>query len=179
MNDHLLKWSLWGFFFTAVTGTLLHFTYAWSGQAAWLAPFCPINESVWEHLKLLYWPLVFFTVLELVQKHRPPAFLWARACGLVIGLLLTVIFYYTYTGVIGRGFLAVDIALFLFSTLTAYGMSFILLTRYPAPTSAEWIGWTAAVLLLALSLIRYTWAPPHIQLFRDPQTGTWGVAAEK
>lgn len=178
MDDHLFKWSLLGFFCTAAAGTLLHFTYAWSGRAPWLAPFCPINESVWEHLKMLYWPLLFFTVLEFFRKHRAPAFLWARACGLIIGLLLTVIFYYTYTGVIGRGFLAVDIALFFFSVLTAFGMSYILLTRYPAPTLPENILWAAAALLVGLALLCYTWAPPRIHLFQDPKDGTYGVVAD-
>ena len=40
----------------AFLGTLNHFLYFLSGQSPIVALFCPVNESVWEHLKLLYFP---------------------------------------------------------------------------------------------------------------------------
>ena len=42
-----------GAVFTIITGTLLHFVYEWSGESLFVGIFSPINESVWEHLKLL------------------------------------------------------------------------------------------------------------------------------
>ena len=46
-----------GAVFTIITGTLLHFVYEWSGESLFVGIFSPINESVWEHLKLLFFPM--------------------------------------------------------------------------------------------------------------------------
>ena len=39
----------------SLLGTLLHFTYRWSGRNPLIAP---VNESVWEHMKLLFFPML-------------------------------------------------------------------------------------------------------------------------
>ena len=52
-------------------GSLSHFLYEFSGGAAIFALFCPINESVWEHLKLLFFPFLFITVIQW-YRQKPP-----------------------------------------------------------------------------------------------------------
>lgn len=176
MHDSAFKEALWGFFITATAGTVLHFAYGFTGGPDILAPFVPVNESIWEHLKLLYWPTVFYTLSSLLQTGFDPHSVWARCCGLVTGLLATVILYYTYTGVIGRGFLPVDIALFYLSAALTYGLSYALRTRFPAPTTLEARLFAALILLVGMGMFFWTSAPPRIQLFRDPQTGGYGIA---
>ena len=48
-----LKTNLFRFIFISVLGVLLHFTYEWSGDNAVVGLFSAVNESTWEHLKLL------------------------------------------------------------------------------------------------------------------------------
>ena len=50
-------WHIIGAAFTAFIGTLLHFAYEWSGFNPVFAVFGAVNESVWEHLKLLFFPM--------------------------------------------------------------------------------------------------------------------------
>ena len=45
-----------GYLFTAAAGTLFHFVYDWTGQGAVAALFFPVNESTWEHMKLVFFP---------------------------------------------------------------------------------------------------------------------------
>jgi len=52
MKSKLFKFELLGFVFCCILGTLSHFFYDWSGQNIIVGMFCPVNESVWEHLKL-------------------------------------------------------------------------------------------------------------------------------
>ena len=176
MHDSAFKEALWGFFITAAAGTALHFAYGVTGGAAILAPFVPVNESIWEHLKLLYWPTAFYTLCSLLPTGFDAHAVWARCCGLVTGLLATIILYYTYTGVIGRGFLPVDIALFYLSAALTYGLSYALRTRFPVPTAFEAGLFAAIILLVGMGMIFWTSSPPRIQLFRDPQAGTYGIA---
>ncbi len=176
MNHTTCKSALWGFLFTSLAGTLLHFAWNGSGRLPLLAPFVPVNESIWEHLKLLYWPTLFYTAMQM-RGGFDLHFLWARCCSLVCGLLATVILYYTYTGVIGRGFLPVDIALFYFSALLTFGLSHALHTRFPAPDRWEVLLFSALILSVGTAMLFWTWSPPHIQLFRDPGSGGFGIIA--
>ena len=59
MKRDLSLWQLVGFAFTALGGTLLHFLYDWTNNNI-VAAFTAVNESTWEHMKLLYFPLFFF-----------------------------------------------------------------------------------------------------------------------
>ena len=50
------KWELAGLFFAIATGNLLHFVYDWSGESLVAAVISGVNESTWEHMKLLFLP---------------------------------------------------------------------------------------------------------------------------
>ena len=64
MNRKINLWQLSGFAVTAIVGTLLHFLYEWLGEAWWIAPFSGVNESTWEHMKLLFWPMAIFALVQ-------------------------------------------------------------------------------------------------------------------
>ena len=64
MGKRLFGWELAGFLWTGLAGTVLHFFYDWTGRAAWAMAFSAVNESVWEHMKLLYVPVFVFTLVQ-------------------------------------------------------------------------------------------------------------------
>ena len=53
--------------FILMFGGLTHFAFAWLGKTNWAAPFVPVNESVWEHLKMSYWT-TFLWVLDCLRR---------------------------------------------------------------------------------------------------------------
>ena len=71
--DRIRKWSIAGVVVTLVTGTLLHFVHEWFGGGFW-ASIGAVNESTWEHLKLIFWPMFLFGICLLYtsQNFRPP-----------------------------------------------------------------------------------------------------------
>ena len=82
MSDDGLAWDLAGIPVVIVGGMLLHFCFDSGGRRPVLAVFCPINESVWEHLKMAYWPLVAFTAVTVVSDG--PGAAWAGSMGMVL-----------------------------------------------------------------------------------------------
>jgi hypothetical protein len=62
MDKKLLCYIISGVIFTFLAGTLLHFTYEWSGNNFWVGLFSPVNESTWEHMKLLFFPMLFYSI---------------------------------------------------------------------------------------------------------------------
>lgn len=53
---HWLRWEVAGLFVVIAAGNLLHFVYEWSGESPVAAVFSGVNESTWEHMKLLAVP---------------------------------------------------------------------------------------------------------------------------
>ena len=75
----------------AFLGTLNHFLYFLSGQSPIIALFCPVNESVWEHLKLLYFPFLFVSIWEYLSLHPVVLpFFYCRYLGVLLGMFFTV-----------------------------------------------------------------------------------------
>ena len=111
-----------GWLVSLMLGTLLHFTYDWSGNNRVVGLYSAMNESVWEHLKLLFFPVLLYTILEYLWiGHRKSGYVLVRAKAALWGMLAIVACYYTYTGIVGRGFLAADLILFLIGTaITAW-----------------------------------------------------------
>ena len=89
MRRKLFFWELGGFLFTGALGTLLHFAYEWSGGSVLAACVSAVNESTWEHMKLLFVPLFLFSVLQACLLGRNyPDFLAVRALSTLAGLAL-------------------------------------------------------------------------------------------
>lgn len=92
-----LKTNLFRFIFISVLGVLLHFTYEWSGDNAVVGLFSAVNESTWEHLKLLFFPFLLLTILEVCSAGNmlPEQFLPARVLGILAGMGGIVVGFYT------------------------------------------------------------------------------------
>ncbi len=175
MEKSLFKKTLSGIVLTGIFGTLLHFVYQWSGQAKWVAPFCAVNESTWEHLKLLFIPcFILFLIEHFLTKREFPGLLTRRIQGLLCGLAFIPIGFYTYTGIIGRSYMAVDIILFIVAVLLAWiGSSrFYQKCKELRKNSAIFV---VILFFLMFLFIWFTFQPPHITLFIDPQNLTFGV----
>lgn len=173
------RWDGWewgGFLFTVLAGTGLHFLYGWTGERSWIAGFSAVNESVWEHMKILYVPLFLLSMVQLCFQGRTSSnYLAARAAAVLCGTALIPVLYYTYTGALGRGFLAADIGIFLLSAAAVF-----LLDRVLRRRGALGDGWQQILGLLLLWGVMFlfvylSFRPGHIPLFRDPVTGGYGI----
>ena len=80
--------QLLGLGFTSVFGTLLHYLYDWSGSALWLAPFSGVNESTWEHMKLLFWPMFIYAMIQWIFFRDREDFWCVKLRGILCGLIL-------------------------------------------------------------------------------------------
>ena len=171
-----LKWTLSGAVFTMITGTLLHFAYDWSGGSAFAAAFSAVNESTWEHMKLLFFPMFLFSVVQVCCIGRTyPNFLAARTVSILLGLVLIPVLFYTYTGVLGYHVDWVNVAIFFVAALAAFALDFRLLRQ--GRFSALWQQVAGLVVLwgLAFCFVWCTFRPVPLALWQDPLTGAFGI----
>ena len=127
------KWRTWevlGLRFVLAAGNLLHFVYDWTGQSPVVGALAAVNESVWEHMKLLTTPWVLWSIAELVAVGRSGLPVTAaRAAGLLAGLAAIPMLFYTYQGVLGRDLMWLDIAIFQIAVLLGFWVSWTVLCR--------------------------------------------------
>ena len=176
MRKRLFFWELAGFLFTSAVGSLLHFVYEWSGGSLAAAVVSAVNESTWEHMKMLFVPMFLFSVVQVcVLGRNYPNFLAVRAVSILTGLALIPVLYYTYTGVWGQMRDWANIAVFFLAALGAFLLDFYLLRRNRL--SAPWQQVLGLIVLWALAFcfVWCTFRPVRIALWRDPTTGTYGI----
>lgn len=166
-----------GLFFALIWGNLFHFVYDWSGQNSLVAAIAAVNESVWEHVKLLILPWVLWSVVEAIalRGSRDGNVLIARALGLVAGVVFIIAAYYTYVGATGMNVDIVNILIFQVAVLLAFFVSWRVQDRGRLRGNG-WAVLGAMVLLGMVALAVYwTYFPPALPLFTDPQTGQTGL----
>jgi hypothetical protein len=159
-----------------VAGVLLHFAYDWSGRNRVVAAIAPANESVWEHLKLVLVPVLALGLAEAVWGVDARRLWWAKLVELVTASVFIVAFFYTYTSALGiDSNVAVDILSYLVAIAGGRWLSYRILVseRSRAPTLAVSV---TALVVLVVGFGALTFSPPHIPLFEDARTGTYGPA---
>ena len=104
----------------SILGSLNHFLYDWTGGSSFAALFCPINESPWEHLKLLFFPFLFVTLWTALCRFRDRRFFYCRFLGVVCGMAFTLVTFYTYTGIWGSHALILDLLIFFLGVVLSF-----------------------------------------------------------
>ena len=174
MKRTVWLWQLFGFAVTVLGGTLLHFLYDWTNEAVWIAPFSGVNESTWEHMKLLFWPMLIFAVVQSFFFKNYDNFWCVKLKGMLLGLASIPVIFYTYNGVIGRSPDWINIAIFFVSAALVY----VYETQQLQNGNVRCKSPRAALLILcfiALLFVIFTFNAPKLGIFEDPLTGAYGI----
>ena len=163
-----------GFAVTSLFGTILHFLYDLLGGAAWIAPFSGVNESTWEHMKLLFWPMLIFAAVQSLFFRNKADFWCIKARGIFLGITLIPVIFYTYNGVIGKSPDWINIAIFFITAAITYLYEWRQLSRESTDCKHPKIA-IALLLALAALFVIFTFRTPELAIFRDPLTGSYGI----
>lgn len=170
----LSLWQFTGFALTALGGTLLHFLYGWTSGNILIAPFSAVNESTWEHMKLLFFPLFIFALIQSRFFKNYENFWCVKLVGILTGLMLIPVLFYTYNGVLGKSPDWVNIAIFFISAAVAFLLETRLFKKNSLRCKRPWLAF-AVICLIGVLFAVFTFAAPRIPLFQDPITGTYGI----
>jgi len=170
-------YELAGIVFIVIIGTILHFTFELSGNQPVVGVFSAVNESVWEHLKLGFWPALVWALIEYRYiKKSTNNFFFAKTVGIYLIPIVIPILFYSYTAVLGESVLVIDILTFVVAVIVGQLVSYKLLTYRELPDMLNKISLVALV-LLGVAFVLFTFYPPHLPLFRDPVTGEYGITS--
>ncbi len=164
------RWHIFGALFTSVVGTLLHFVYEWTGGNVIAGIFGAVDESTFEHLKLFFWPFIFFSIIEYaVYGKNNGYFLPARAVTVFLGIFLITDIFYTYSGILGFSVTFIDIAIFYISVISAYVVSYkrIINKKKLFGTDSRFLA-PAILLLMCILFVAFSFYKPDLGLFKPP-----------
>ncbi|MBR6739015.1 MAG: hypothetical protein IKL99_05030 [Oscillospiraceae bacterium] len=177
MTKTIRRVQLAAFLFTAVFGTLLHFTYDTFPDFPLTAVVSSVNESVWEHMKLLYFPMLAAALAQRLFPSMQRQDFWCiKLLGILTGLFLIPALYYTYTGALGIHLTWLDISIFYVTAAAAYLLETHLLMQEPRRVCRFSRVAMLLTIVLAFVFLLLTYFPPHLPIFRDPVTLTYGIS---
>lgn len=166
------KFEIASFFFASIIGTLMHFLFEWTNESVITALISPVNESVFEHLKLTFFPLLIFSVFEyfyIGKTHK--GFFYVKAKAILLGILFVIVLYFTYTGIIGKNYMIADIIIFYLSIL----ISTLYFTKNYKPNEHSNLSGIIILVIISALFFIFTFAPPHIHLFLDETGAYYGI----
>lgn len=171
------KWIIIGIPVLFLIGSLVHFLYDFSSKNVIIGLFSSVNESVWEHLKMvllpiiLWWSIYYFTR---GKKYNIDINKWFTSAliSLIIAIISIPLMHYFYTNAFGIESVIIDITILLISILLG---QLIALHYY---NYGKGVNYILAMFIIVFNIgvfMYFTFNPPHFPLFMDKKTGQYGI----
>lgn len=164
MDKKLFHYMTIGFFFTAFAGTFCALGYPLSDHDLLVAMFCPVNNSPWESVKVIFFPsLLYFIIGWYFFCKTHPHFIRACFSGLLSGSFSFFPLFYTYSGILGKYNPYFTIAFLLTSAYLIYYFSYeFIIQKYVLLSMPILVCLLVSVLVCFFS---FTFTPPFLPLF--------------
>lgn len=160
------KRTILSYIFITSLGVLLHFTYEWSGDNFIVGLFSATNESTWEHLKLVFFPMFILTIWDIFTNYKnDDFFLPARTIAILSTMVFIIVTYYTFLGVVGKNIDFVNILIYFL------GIAFGFLIEKQIYGKTKLLNNTSSIIILfiiAFLFILLTYSAPDIGIFKEP-----------
>lgn len=174
IEKKIYKWEVAGVFWIIVVGSLLHFLYEWSHRSVIMGMIAPVNESLWEHLKLGYWSLIMFMSIEyiFIGKYVENFFI-SKAIGILVLELFIVAVFYTYMSITQKPIMLIDIGSFIIGAVLCQIVSYNILKRNKF-RKYDKLG-IGILVLIGILFVLFTFYPPKLPMFKERKTGKYGI----
>jgi hypothetical protein len=156
-----------GFWLVLIFGFAAHFFYEWSGQNFLAGLFFPVNESTWEHMKLIFIPMFLWTIfLAFRFPESRDCVISGFLAGLLLGTAAIPVLFYTYSGILGKNVMVLDILVYIICMMTAF------YTGWRMTKSCRLKPYTRLleiiVYLILLCFVIFSVHPPKLGVFHPP-----------
>ena len=168
-------YALLGITVLFLIGSLFHFLYSISGELFVVGLFTPVNESIFEHTKMVVFPIfIWWSLFYLLRKDNLNTNKWFMAA--LLSMLTSIIsipmLYYFYTEAFGVQSLVVDVLIL----LVAVGCGQLLgLHYYQYGKRIDYrltLGLMVFIIMLFAFLTIFT---PKLPLFQDSIDRSYGI----
>lgn len=166
-DEKVCKFSIAGFFVVGILGTLMHFVYEWSGENGLVGLFAAVNESTWEHMKLLFFPMVAFELYQCSKLGEAyPRILYGGFYATLVATACIPLLFYGYQ-IFTKGSVTV-LNLLVFYVSVAIGMVLNYKWRDVCKSKGCQTLSVSLVVIVTLCFWLFTYLPPEGILFQEP-----------
>ncbi|PKK95854.1 MAG: hypothetical protein CVV59_01625 [Tenericutes bacterium HGW-Tenericutes-4] len=161
----LKKWEFSILALSIISTFIFHMLYEWLGQNVLIGLISPVNESVWEHGKLILFPFLIFSLVEmLVLKPKNKCnFFAVKFMAAMLGVLAMTTFFYLYSGILGSHNLIMDIISGFIGVFISFYFSYNYLTNNKTIRNCRLINILGVIVILVFFV--FTFYPPNISWF--------------
>jgi hypothetical protein len=126
-------------------------------------------------MKLLFVPMFVFAIIESLFFGDREDFWCVKLRGILLGIILIPVIFYTYNGAIAKSPDWLNILIFFTSAAVAYIYETRLFNskRLMACRSAK--SSIAVLCIVFVVFVLFTFFTPELNIFRDPLTGEYGI----
>lgn len=162
-----------------IVASFSHFAYNLSGNNLIVGLFNPVNESVWEHQKFMFFPFLLWWIAIYLIKNKNceiPLNTWivSAAVSLVVAPLSVVLLFYGHRGALGIKSVFIDILLVFICYFIALSVASHFL-KYSEPNKGIVITSVIVIAVIFIAFIVFTFNPPQLPIFYDTVTKTYGI----
>ena len=171
------KWLIKGIPIIFFIGSLMHFLYDLSGKNIFVGLISAVNESVWEHSKMVLWPVICWWTIYYMKnnkKNKIDRNKWFTGglVALLTALITMPMIYYFYTEAFGIEILIIDISILFLAILFGQLLG-LHVYKYSKGINAS-VSIRIFIVLILLFAI-FTLYQPHLPIFKDSSTGQYGI----
>jgi hypothetical protein len=148
--------------------------YEWSGQNPLVGLFVAVNESTWEHIKLIIFPSLLLMIIEYPFFKKYPNFIVGSFISLLMMILLIPILFYGYQFITGKDVFILDILDFIISIIIGQ-LVFNKIMKSKDSSNICQLSSLIGLIIIIICYFVFTYFPPKIFIFQDPITNKYGI----
>ncbi len=174
----IILFEFWGFIFISIVGTILHFAYDWSNHDKYISLLSSVNESIWEHMKLVVFPSLIWLLIEVPFIGNNPNFLTAKCISLIVMVLVIPTLFYLFKYIFKKNILIVDILIFYVAVGLGQYLSYLFLGINDLPYIFNYFSVLIMIGIYGYFLIA-TIIPGKGEIYVDPNTKKKGIEGHR
>ncbi len=170
----LKKWKVLSVFAIFGISALLHFGYVWFPNF-FTSLFFPVNESIWEHNKIIIGSFLIWTIIEKIYYKNYKNVLWSGfITSIICAILVMVIFTPIFSLILKtHDNMIVTFIVFLLAIAISQIISYKLLNE-PSSKNLDYIAIIGFGLVIILNAL-LTYMPLHLGIFFDYNKKIFGL----
>lgn len=167
-----------GTIFIIIIGSLGHFLYEWTNKNKIVGYFTAVNESTWEHIKLVIAPTFLWLIVEYHFYYTNPNLFLARFIGLLVMMVTIPILFYGYKLIFKKNNFVVDILIFIIAVILGQYIFSLIINIETSNQILNHIGIIGLISIFLMYMTR-TYVPKKNFIFKDPVTKKYGIARKR
>ena len=170
----LKKYIIYEIIFICVLATIMHFAFDFFNQNVYIGAFVPVNESVWEHLKLPF----FASIISYIVFNKKLTYNNLNLLGTFIAIIFQFIFipfcFYLFKDVFSIESMVIDILILYIAIIISIILKYVIIKNNKELKRVDLIS-RIAIFIMTIMFVIFTYVPPKMEIFKDKVSNIYGL----